>query len=57
MRRSDCWTYLNPGLNERQVELIRSRGAAERLNLRETADGWTVDLYWVRVLAEKSPHS
>lgn len=56
MRRADCWTFAFTELSEKQVELIRARGEAQRLNLRQTDGGWTIDLYWVRVLAEKDPH-
>jgi hypothetical protein len=52
MYRADCWTYTMNDVKEGQRALIEQRGAAERLGLRQTADGrWTVDLYWVRVLA------
>jgi SAM-dependent methyltransferase len=54
MYRADCWTYTMNDVNEGQRALIEQRGAAERLGLRQTADGrWGVDLYWVRVLARK----
>jgi SAM-dependent methyltransferase len=54
MYRADCWTYTMNDVNEGQRALIEQRGAAERLGLRQTADGrWAVDLYWVRVLARK----
>ena len=54
MLHAACWTYSMCDLDARQVEFIQRRGAQDRLRLRQQgASGWTIDLYWVRVIAEK----
>ncbi|MGB7157283.1 MAG: class I SAM-dependent methyltransferase [Tepidisphaeraceae bacterium] len=54
MRRADCWTYRLSDLSERQAAWVAQNGAAEQFNLQQHRGGaWSVDLYWVRIVATK----
>jgi ubiquinone/menaquinone biosynthesis C-methylase UbiE len=52
----ECWTYTFPFLDEHQAEIVRQHGAAERLHLRAVEPGtWSIENYWVRLVATKLP--
>jgi ubiquinone/menaquinone biosynthesis C-methylase UbiE len=52
IRRAECWPYEFRDLNAAQVQFLRDRGAAERVRLRQMPEGgWSVELYWMRVVA------
>ena len=50
-----CWTYCFPFLGDREADFVRQHRADERLRLRPLEAGkWSIENYWVRVIATKS---
>lgn len=51
----ECWTYSFPFLGDREAKFVREHRAEHRLCLRPIGPGkWSMDNYWVRVVAAKA---
>jgi ubiquinone/menaquinone biosynthesis C-methylase UbiE len=54
MARAACWPY-DFGIDDAMAEFVRTHNLQKRFQLRQTSDsGWSVRLYWCRVIATKS---